>query len=85
MITTQNRLAGETLTWDLMKFCKGFKASEISVCTVIEGEHAELTLENWEGSSKSEKIRTLSGVIDVGVFDDIDIILPNSHSYEVFI
>lgn len=85
MITSQNRLTGETLTWDLMKFCKGFKASEISVCTVQEGEHLELTLEHWEGSSKSEKIRTLSGVIDVGVFDDIDIILPNSHSYEIFI
>lgn len=82
MITTQNKLAGETLTWDLMKFCKGFKASEIFIYTVRDGEHLEMTLANWEGESKSEKIKTLSEIIDVGIFDDIDIVLPNSHSYD---
>lgn len=83
MITTQKRLTGEALTWDLMKFCKGFKASEISIYTVRDGEHLEMTLDNWEGSNKPEKIKTLSEIIDVGIFEDIDIVLPNSHSYDI--
>jgi hypothetical protein len=80
MITTQ-KLTGDELAWDLMKFCKGFKAQEIKVCTIRGGQHLELVLHKWEGDTKSEKIKTLVGVIDHECFDDIDVILPNSHSY----
>lgn len=80
-LLSQTRLTGDELAWDLMKFCKGFNAKDISICTVKDGQHLELTLDNWEGDTKSEKVRTLAGVMDVEYYDDIDIILPNSFSY----
>lgn len=75
-------LAGENLVWDLMKFCQGFKASEIQIYTIREGQNKETLLSHWEGKTKSEKIATLAGVIEVELFDDLDIVLPNAVTYQ---
>lgn len=79
----QQILSGEHLKWDLKKFCTGFKPSEIQIYTIRNGENGETLLSHWEGKTKSEKIDTLSGVIDVNLYDDMDIVLPDSRVYEI--
>ena len=71
----------DQLAWDLMKFCQGYKPEEIIIYTIKNGEHKEMLLSHLEGKTKSEKIATLAGVIEVGYYDDIDIVLP---TYETF-
>jgi len=75
-------LTGDYLIWDLMKFCQGYKASEIQIYTIRNGENKETLLSHWEGKTKSEKIATIAGVIEVELYDDIDIVLPTAEVYE---
>lgn len=75
-------LTGDYLAWDLMKFCTGFKPSEIEIHTIRNGKNGETLLSHWEGKTKSEKLATLAGVLEVELYDDIDIILPNAHVYQ---
>lgn len=70
------------LVWDLMKFCKGYKPYEIEIHAIRDGEHKSMLLSHWEGKTKSEKISTLAGVIEVELYDNIDIVLPTSEAYQ---
>lgn len=82
-MTIQQLMTKEHLTWDLMKFCKGYKTDEIEIYAIRrDGEPKETLLSHWEGKTKSEKIATLSGVIDVELYEDIDIILPSGEVYQ---
>lgn len=78
-------LEGKSLAWDLMKFCKGYAAHEINIYTIRDGHDKETLLSHWEGKTKSEKIETLADVIDIELYDDIDIVLPTGEVYQMYV
>lgn len=74
-------LSGDQLYWDLMKFCRGYRPSEIDIFTIRNGEDKEMKLSNIEGEGKEEKLKTLTGVIDIKYFEEIEIVLPTCLCY----
>jgi hypothetical protein len=74
----------EELCWDIMKFCKGYRASQIFIEAKKQDSSHLTLLDYWEGKNKFEKIRTVANVIDVRYFDRVKIVLPNRDSYEPY-
>ncbi|AEO93745.1 gp487 [Bacillus phage G] len=82
-ITSMERaLEGESLIWDLLKFCKGHKPNEIEIYTIRDGKNSETLLSHWEGKTKSEKVGTVAGILEVELYDEIDIVLPTGEVYQ---
>jgi hypothetical protein len=74
----------EALCWDIMKFCKGYKADQIKIDAKKKDSNYLTLLDYWEGNNKFEKIKTVSNVVDVRYFDTIKIVLPNKKVYEPY-
>lgn len=73
----------EMLAWNLMKFCKGYKLNEIKIYGTREDTLFSSNLIDWEGNTKAEKIKTLVDALKYEVYDGVDIILPNYHTFSI--